>query len=225
MSATPWYRVGATPPRRFDVHGVGIVASTLIMIAAIARAVAVHNQGWTSYTSVTRAARGIGIAGYADEIRALKSAALGMGFALVVLVVGGVTFLVWLYRARVNVEGSDVRQRLGTGWTVGAWFVPLANVVLPLMVVADVWRASAPVQQRGTGLVDAWWAAVLLASGLGIAAALVRPFGADPVSAFRTAAVLNTVEAVVTVLAASLLVVVIVRISRWQRVPTAHVTT
>jgi Domain of unknown function (DUF4328) len=220
MSNTvPWYRVGAPRAPRFAVYGLGMVASVLVMVAALARAVAVVIHAWTSYRSVVTVSAGVGIGGYADEIRAIKGAAIGLVAASAVLVVSGVVFIVWLYRARANAEASEVRLRLGRGWTIGAWFVPLANLVLPWVVVSDVWRASAPIARRGAGLVTAWWAAVLAAWGLDAAVMVLALTGDDAIAAVRTGAVLSTVEGLVTVLAAGLIVAVVMQISGWQRGP------
>ncbi|WP_404814244.1 DUF4328 domain-containing protein [Kitasatospora fiedleri] len=37
----------------------------------------------------------------------------------------------------------QVYQR-GRGWTIGAWFIPFANLYLPWRVTADIWNASGP---------------------------------------------------------------------------------
>src|SRR6266540_636555 len=57
----------------------------------------------------------------------------------------GVCFLVWLYRARANLGAFyDAHPRLPLGLAVGSWFLPVANLVLPGMVVADAARESVP---------------------------------------------------------------------------------
>ncbi|WP_448318047.1 DUF4328 domain-containing protein [Streptomyces sp. CO7] len=62
-----------------------------------------------------------------------------------------VAFLVWftaLRRAAGPLEPEGFRQ--GPGWALGAWFVPLANFVLPHRVAVDMWRACAPTPAE-------WW--------------------------------------------------------------------
>jgi hypothetical protein len=190
------------------VHGLGGAAAALIAAAAIARAVAVTNAGWTRYDVMQRVEAGIGVGGYADSIRSIKASTIGMGLAVIVLLVAGVVFLCWLYRARVNAEMlAGHPQRLGRGWTIGAWFVPLGNVVLPPMVVADIWRASS---RRSSGLVAAWWTAVLSAWALDVYGMVIGGHS-------KVAAVAFTIEAAVTLIAAGLLMVIIREISRAQR--------
>ncbi|MFF3407259.1 DUF4328 domain-containing protein [Streptomyces sp. NPDC002742] len=47
------------------------------------------------------------------------------------------------------------------GWTIGAWFVPLVNLVAPRRLVLDIGRASSTSweEKRDTTLVNLWWAA------------------------------------------------------------------
>ncbi|MEU5254887.1 DUF4328 domain-containing protein [Streptomyces longwoodensis] len=46
-------------------------------------------------------------------------------------------------------------------WTVGAWFVPGVNFVVPRRFVLDIGRASSLAwrENRDTALVNLWWAA------------------------------------------------------------------
>jgi hypothetical protein len=47
------------------------------------------------------------------------------------------------------------------GWTIGAWFIPLVNLVAPRRLVLDIGRASSTSweETRDTTLVNLWWAA------------------------------------------------------------------
>ncbi|MFD5538385.1 DUF4328 domain-containing protein [Streptomyces sp. NPDC127079] len=72
-----------------------------------------------------------------------------------------VLFLVWLARSRRNArELSPEAPVPSTGWMVGAWFVPVANLFVPRRFVLDIGRAgSASWEKRETTLVNLWWAA------------------------------------------------------------------
>ena len=76
-------------------------------------------------------------------------------------------FLGWLYRTRRELDHLDgAAPRWGWGWTVVGWLVPVANLVVPAMVVADVARESRPAYARtqrrlATALVWLGWLAVL----------------------------------------------------------------
>lgn len=86
---------------------------------------------------------------------------VGLLHALLFLVTA-VVFLVWLHRARRNAVA--VRHQFGPGWAIGGWFVPPANVYIPLRVVLDTgWAAVAPDRRATvTWPVAVWWACWVL---------------------------------------------------------------
>jgi len=52
-------------------------------------------------------------------------------------------FIAWLWRAAKNQQALRREpERLGSGWAIGGWFIPLANFVIPVLVVQDLWRGS-----------------------------------------------------------------------------------
>ena len=98
---------------------------------------------------------------------------------LAVLGVTGVVFIAWtrcLYRnlASLSVFGL----RFTEGWAVGAWFVPILNLIRPKQIVDDIWRAGAPPApptwrwqyNAVPTLIHLWWAswitAMLLSLGV-----------------------------------------------------------
>lgn len=117
----------------------------------------------------------IGVAAVADVFRAAalrehrlhpsdassESGSASLVFAyLMILAIA--LFLVWLARARRNAESLSPSSPVPTaGWTVGAWFVPVANLFAPRQSVLDIGRASSPAweQRRDARLVTLWWAA------------------------------------------------------------------
>lgn len=95
-----------------------------------------------------------------------------------------VAVLRWLYLAAANARRIGAQDMMGSpGWTVGWFFVPFANLVMPLLMVRELWKASArprdwqaePVPAT-TGL---WWAA-WLGSGITGAISLRLNLMADP---------------------------------------------
>jgi hypothetical protein len=79
-------------------------------------------------------------------------------------------FIAWLYRARRNLDRIDgARPRWGHGWALAGWFIPVANAVVPGLVVADVADNSAVPRSRLSWLVLAWWSAFVAASIVGLA--------------------------------------------------------
>jgi Domain of unknown function (DUF4328) len=67
------------------------------------------------------------------------------------VIVGGVLFLAWFHRAYGNIRALGVSEpRYRRGWAIGAWFIPLANLVIPKQLANDLWRAGGPSCSRGT---------------------------------------------------------------------------
>ena len=87
-------------------------------------------------------------------------------------------FIVWCWRAAKNQQALGRQpERLGSGWAVGGWFIPLANLVIPALVIQDLWRGSDVTIARGdprwriadrSWLIGWWW-------GLFVVALLVFP--------------------------------------------------
>jgi hypothetical protein len=64
-------------------------------------------------------------------------------FSLATAGLAAVAVLLWLYRARRNLDTfDDAEPRWSAGWTVGALFIPCANIILVPVVLADVARWS-----------------------------------------------------------------------------------
>jgi Ca2+/Na+ antiporter len=54
-----------------------------------------------------------------------------------------VLFLFWIYRANRNARTLGAREmRYTPGWSVGWFFVPFANLVMPYKVLREIWSAS-----------------------------------------------------------------------------------
>ncbi len=63
-----------------------------------------------------------------------------------ILILTMIMFLVWLNRANKNLtplQGRDIE--FSSGWAVGWWFIPFANLVKPFQVVREVWYESDPI--------------------------------------------------------------------------------
>ncbi|MFE4047999.1 DUF4328 domain-containing protein [Streptomyces sp. YIM B13518] len=75
-----------------------------------------------------------------------------------------VLFVTWFFltRRRTGLLAPD-RFRMGPGWAIGAWFVPVANLWLPYRVAVDMWGACSPLPTEGERRrvpvwpVNLWW--------------------------------------------------------------------
>ncbi|ATE51970.1 DUF4328 domain-containing protein [Actinosynnema pretiosum] len=69
----------------------------------------------------------------------------------------------WCYRARLATH--DAPHRFGPGLAAGGWFIPVANLVIPVRVVLDLVRARDR-STAWTAVVLTWWGGRLLALAL-----------------------------------------------------------
>jgi hypothetical protein len=114
-------------------------------------------------------------------------------FSLCGIVVAILT-IIWWYQAYQAIERAGVAQRRwSSGWAVGGWFIPLANLVIPKKVLDEIDRVSAAAtdgagewRQRRVLRVSNWWwgcfvaGSVLLGIGSGVAADQVERGLPDP---------------------------------------------
>ena len=94
---------------------------------------------------------------------------LGLGVeAWVAISIGiaAIPWLLWQFRAHANLRALGVSGlKYSPGWAVGWWFVPFANIVVPFLVMRELWKASDPdassldwIGRRATALLGLWWA-------------------------------------------------------------------
>lgn len=81
---------------------------------------------------------------------------------------GFVLFLAWVYRVNRNARalGADW-MRYSAGWSVGCFFVPFINLVMPYLALREIWRASRPgpkgqPQALPSPLLIVWWEAEII---------------------------------------------------------------
>lgn len=100
-----------------------------------------------------------------------------------------VVAIVWMFKAhRATSALSRHARTWSSGWTIGAWFIPLGNLVIPKLVLAEIERiATAPRSHgaavgrgRATVIGWLWWAMFVVGWVFTTAATLLgaaeRPF-------------------------------------------------
>jgi hypothetical protein len=90
-------------------------------------------------------------------------------FSLLALVVAAVLVMIWLFRFSTVLDARGASGRSwSSGWTIGGWFIPLANLVIPRLVIGELERiASVPYanefvgeswkRYRRSSVGDLWW--------------------------------------------------------------------
>gem|GEM_PF-1988786 len=134
----------------------------------------------------------------AADQRAVVLGVVGIG----AYAVTGLLFVTWLWRAYRNLTAfQQAPTRFRPGWAIGAWFVPILNLVRPKRIVDECWRESAPRPTDGprlarTGSVPwvfhLWWGLTITGRFLGSWFWLGSP---DQPGLFRWRALLTVVAA------------------------------
>lgn len=123
--------------------------------------------------NVARDGGTIGISEAEDKYDAFNTVS---GLSALVGVAIVIAFLVWFHRAYTNAAGLTGQPlRYGTGWSVGAWFIPVFNLWRPKQIANDIWRAGDPKAQGNVGwnalpvagLLHWWWTIWILGSVIG----------------------------------------------------------
>jgi len=93
---------------------------------------------------------------------------------LVLLAATGVVFINWMWRSAHNNDAlGRIRPRYSPGWSIGGWFIPFVNLVIPVRVMHDLWQGS---DLETSGHTDwrrlrrsplvGWWWGCYIAGGL-----------------------------------------------------------
>jgi hypothetical protein len=135
--------------------------------------------------------------------------------ALALLVFTGIVWLIWQRRLA---RSAPAKLRHTAGLHVGAWFIPIANLWLPVQNMRDLWRAYEPRRPQAgpapSSMIGAWWGLFLASSVLG-RLTFSAYTGTESLENYRMAADLSAVAALVTAGAAVLAWIVVHRLS-WR---------
>lgn len=186
------------------------------LVAAVAFDVIAVLSGFQQFLFVERVADG---AVTTEEIRDNDARQALVGLLQVgLLIVAGVAFLRWFRRAYSNVPGLLSPRTHGEGWAVGAWFVPLLNLVRPKRIADELWRSSEPEGEPGRVPVylHVWWAAWLLTHIVGYLASTTL-VDAEDIGTVRVAAGWIVVADILAVLAGLLLIRFVQDVTMRQR--------
>lgn len=143
------------------VQGLLIAAGALYAVSAF-----VGIAAWTTYADMVQ-----GVATTTASIEADDTYWGAFGLALMATIGCAAVMLPWCYRLWGQLPtlpaADGERPRRGRGWTLGGWFVPVANLWIPKQLMDDFWRlSSGPAQgwqqRQVTPLLHWWWAAWLL---------------------------------------------------------------
>ena len=195
--------------------------------------------GWLSFLLV------LGVAVYIAQLSASPLGQIGGGRTLLLaaalvlvlaqellFIVTVILFLRWIYHAHSNVRVLGARGlTYSPGWAVGAYFIPIVNLWVPLRAMIHLARASrapatwerertAPVIVTWWVVWLLWWAVWLVAASATIAVQVLIYEGGQmllpPVRLQQEAAILSTMVGILAVPQYLLARLVVRRIWRYQ---------
>jgi len=151
-------------------------AMTLLAIMALLSVAAVA-VGYTGHQRALEQGSPVTI----HEPEGIAGAAVG-GLQFVVWVGTVIAFCLWTHRVSRNLPALGGRGLKYTpGWAVGWYFIPVANFVVPIFVMREIWRESDPAQRHldsqggksASPLVAWWWGTYAIRWILSLAAMVV----------------------------------------------------
>lgn len=80
----------------------------------------------------------------------------------IIFVVSGILILKWIFRANYNARQLGASEMVFTpGWSIGWYFIPIANLWKPYQAMKEIWKASSNPQswssQSVSSLLPWWW--------------------------------------------------------------------
>lgn len=168
-------RPAGRPPLPAWHASLGLLTQGLVgLVAAVAAANIANDVRLLRLLSSLRAGEepDLGLASSVDTLSSVLATASVVAFLAAL-----VAFLVWLRTAYGSDRVDPGALRHGTGWSLGAWFVPFLNLVRGPQVVSDLWTGALrrgtgdPTAVRPSGRVGPWWGTYLVSGVVGNAAA------------------------------------------------------
>jgi len=116
---------------------VWLLSTNIATTIAVGLTVLHHNQVVDDYQHVRTS-----YAATQDSSQLLGFAGLALAAVFIATVVG---FIVWMFRSAKNNELlRRIRPRYTSGWSIVGWFIPIANLWIPVRIMHDLWQGSDP---------------------------------------------------------------------------------
>ncbi|MDQ2076382.1 DUF4328 domain-containing protein [Marinimicrobium sp. ABcell2] len=139
---------------------------------------------------------------------------------LAIFIVAGVLTLMWIYRANYNARQLGASgMEFTPGWSIGWYFIPLANLWMPYQAMREIWKASRnPQDWRGATVSPLlpWWWFFWIALGVLGHASYRLTMRAEELSEFITANVVAQISGGSDIVLTLILIAIIHRVHRMQ---------
>lgn len=195
------------------------IALTWLLVASALSALALAGA-YASDRSLLARARDGQFVSYAEGHASDGRIGAAVGFAFCIGLAVLVVLIVFLYRASKNTElWQQQSRRWAAGWTIGGWFIPVANIVIPFLVVAEIWKRSPEpgpggvTRRVGASPVGIWWGAWIVGNlGFGLG----RNHGPEPVNTLMQHDAFRIVASLALFLASIVLILVVRQLNARQ---------
>ena len=131
-----------------------------------------------------------------------------------------IVFAMWIYRANYNARQLGATgMEFTPGWSVGWFFIPIANLWKPYQAMREIWKASAAPanwSEQPRGEILPWWWGFFLFSNFLNQAAFRLALRAETLPQITTASTTSVVADVVDIGASSIALVLVGQIYRMQ---------
>jgi hypothetical protein len=194
-------------------------ARRLLVVYAVTAAISVAFDVF-SYVYLGELALGVRLAGIAPELYDGINGVVGVAQFLVFLVTG-VVILRWIYRARACVDALEATgMHFTPGWSIGWYFVPIANLWKPFQALNEIWKASSEPRswsdQPTPELLRWWWGFWILANSLGQAVYRLS-LHAKTLEEFQRLSLVSIASSVTDIVLSMTFMAIVARIDNMQR--------
>ncbi|MFD0337453.1 DUF4328 domain-containing protein [Streptomyces sp. NPDC127117] len=153
-------------PQQYLRSPEGLAKAVVVLLAVVAAADLLAVAAGLNTRRVIAAGLENDFAAYDEAEAALADNLSGTAGVLQTLasLATAVVFIIWFRRVRLNAEVFDPSmQPMRPGWSIGARFVPIADLVLPRRIAGGIWTASAQTNTDGSRhtvpatVMNLWW--------------------------------------------------------------------
>lgn len=142
------------------------------------------------------------------EAARVDAAGLAVGVFFIVSIIGCyIASGMWVYRAAANAQAAaPENDRITPGWSVGWFFVPFANLVMPYRALRQHWNGlhgNSDMDASLPGWAFLWWICWLIGNAIATASARIN-LNADTIAEFRTSTYMDLASSGLAIAAALL---------------------
>lgn len=136
---------------------IAIVVVTILFIGSIISSA-------LQYDLLTGAKNGISITDEAAENNDMRVFIIAV-ITFVSYIVSSILFLIWFYRAYDNLRKRIENVEYSSGWSIGAWFVPIISLFRPFNIMTELNRKTdliiknrkIEIKKNRKSLIGWWW--------------------------------------------------------------------